>query len=109
MSVRKKILWTIFPILIVLVVFAGVLGITASFGVSTTTPSKPAASDPSVAPDLTALLNVGKGPGTDGYFEKTSSGLVAAAAGQYNSSSMVLANCWSRTGSAVPLSTSAAR
>ena len=85
MSVRKKILWTIFPILIVLVVFAGVVGITASFGVSTTTPSKPVASDPSVAPDLNALLNVGKGPGTEGYFERTSSGLVAAAAGQYNS------------------------
>jgi Glycosyl hydrolase family 26 len=79
MSSRKRIPWIIFPILIVLVLLAGVLGITASFGVSSTT-GKPAA-----APDINTLLAEGKGYTENGYFEKTSSTLVAAAAGDYNS------------------------
>ena len=73
----------IFPVLIVLVVFAGVLGITASFGLSSTTTGKPAAT--SVTAEIEALLNEGDGYTAKGYFEKTSSTLVAAAAGDYNS------------------------
>lgn len=80
---RKKIRWIIFPILIVLVVFGIVLGVTASSGDSATTPSKPQVA--TTDPQIKALLNEGKVPASDGYFEETSSGLVAAAAGDYNS------------------------
>jgi hypothetical protein len=83
MSQRKKILWISLPTLIVLVVFASVLGLTASSGDSSTTTSQPTYSP--VAADIEPLLNVGKGPADEGYFERTSSTLVAAAAGDYNS------------------------
>ena len=79
MSSRKKIPWIIFPILIAPLLFAGVLGITASFGVSSNTNGE------SAAPDINTLLAEGKGYTENGYFEKTSSALVAAAAGDYNS------------------------
>jgi hypothetical protein len=83
MSQRKKILWISLPTLIVLVVFAGVLGLTASSGDSSTTTSQPTFSP--VAADVEPLLDVGKGPADEGYFERTSSTLAAAAAGDYNS------------------------
>ena len=63
--------------------------ITASFGTSSTpqTPSQP--EDTAIAPQLNTLLNTllneGKGYTEEGYFQKTSSALVAAAAGSYNS------------------------
>jgi hypothetical protein len=38
-----------------------------------------------VAANIEPLLNVGKGPADEGYFERTSSTLAAAAAGTYNS------------------------
>jgi len=79
----KKILRTIFPTLIVLVFFAGALGITATFGNSSTAVSKPAAS--AAAAETESLLNEGSGDATSGYFEETSPTLVAAAAGDYNS------------------------
>jgi hypothetical protein len=82
MSTIKKIPRKIFPILIVLVVFAGALGITASFGNSSTT-GKPAVT--AVATDMETLLNKGNGDTTKGYFKATSLTLVAAAAGDYNS------------------------
>ena len=101
MSSRKKILWIVFPILIVLVIVAGAVRITASFGTSSTPSSKPADTATTVQPVqplqplqpapgqpntlLNTLLNEGKGYTEDGYFEKTSSALVAAAAGSYNS------------------------
>jgi hypothetical protein len=83
MSRRKKILWIVFPVLIVLVILAGTLRVTASFGTSSTPTSQPG--DPATASQLKALLNDGKGYTEEGYFEKTSSTLVAAAAGDYNS------------------------
>jgi Glycosyl hydrolase family 26 len=83
MSQRKKILWIVFPVLIVLVILAGTLRVTASFGTSSTPTSQPG--DPATASQLKALLNDGKGYTEEGYFEKTSSTLVAAAAGDYNS------------------------
>jgi len=83
MSPVKKIRWTIFPILALLVVFAGALGITASFGKSPTTTRKLA--DTAVAAEMKTLLNEGDGVTVPGYFEPTSSTLVAAAAGDYNS------------------------
>jgi len=103
MPTVKKIPRIIFPILLVPVVLAGVLGITASFRNSSTATSKPSASatansDPSVtatskppvtptaaSAELETLLNKGKGHTDKGYFEATSSTLVAAAAGGYNS------------------------
>ena len=86
MPQRKKILWIVFPILFVLIILAGTLRITASFGTSTPTsqPGDPAG-DPQTSSQLNALLNDGKGYTEEGYFEKTSSTLVAAAAGDYNS------------------------
>lgn len=83
MSRRKKILWIILPIVVVLVVFAGALGFTASSGDPSTTTTKPA--DPPVSDQIKPLLNKGAGPADEGYFERTSSALVAAAAGDYNS------------------------
>ena len=80
---RKKIPWIIFPIVIVLVVFGSILGITASSGDSSTTTGKPQAA--ATDPQIKALLNEGKDSTADSYFEDTSSGLVAAAAGEYNS------------------------
>src|SRR5215471_11899122 len=93
MPTIKKIPRMIFPILLVPVVFAGVLGITASFRNSSTATSKPsvtATGKPSVtataaSAELETLLNKGKGHTASGYFEATSSTLVAAAAGGYNS------------------------
>jgi hypothetical protein len=83
MSRRKKILWISLPTLIVLVVFASLLGLTASSGDSSTTTGQPEFSP--VAANIEPLLNVGKGPADEGYFERTSSTLAAAAAGTYNS------------------------
>ena len=83
MSRRKKIPWIVFPILIILVILAGTLGITASFGTSSTPTSQPGIT--ATAPQLKPLLSDGKGYTEAGYFEKTSSTLVAAAAGDYNS------------------------
>jgi len=83
MSRRKKILWISLPTLIALVVFASLLGLTASSGDSSTTAGQPAYSP--VAANIEPLLNVGKGPADEGYFERTSSTLAAAAAGTYNS------------------------
>jgi hypothetical protein len=74
----------IFPILIGLAVLAGALGIAASFGhSSTTTAIKPA--DSAVAREVETLLSKGKGDTAEDYFKSTSSALVAAAAGDYNS------------------------
>jgi hypothetical protein len=78
-----KILCRILPVLVVLVVFAGVLGIKASFGSPSPTPSRPAAIPAAV--DLETLLNDGEGDITPDYFKPTSGSLVAAAAGKYNS------------------------
>ena len=83
MSRRKKVLWISLPTLIVLVVFASLLGLTASSGDSSTTTGQPTYSP--VAANIEPLLNVGKGPADEGYFERTSSTLAAAAAGTYNS------------------------
>jgi hypothetical protein len=91
MSSRKKILWIIFPIFFVLVVLAGALRITASSGESSTTNSKPtvtATTGKTTKTDtreMNILLHEGKAYTESGYFEATSSSLVAAAAGDYNS------------------------
>jgi hypothetical protein len=82
-SLIKKIRRKIFPILIVLVVFTGVLGITTSCGNSSTTTGKPAVT--ARASDIQALLNEGEGDTAGRYFDETSSALVAVAAGDYNS------------------------
>ena len=71
----------IFPALAGSIVFASLLGITTSCGNSSTT----AVSGPSVSAEMKTLLNAGPGITADGYFKKTSSTLVAAAAGDYNS------------------------
>ncbi len=83
MPTIEKIPRKIFPILIVLVAIAVALGITVSCKSSSTATSKPAAT--AVGPEMQTLLNDGKGYTADGYFERTSSALVAAAAGDYNS------------------------
>jgi hypothetical protein len=88
MSTIKKIPRKIFPILIGPVVLAGALGLTASCGNPTTTTSDPAvsaAASEAVSSELKTLLNEGNGDTTKGYFKATSSTLVAAAAGDYNS------------------------
>jgi len=77
---KGKILRRILPVLVVLVIFAGVLGVRASFGSST--PSRPAAVP---VADLATLLNDGVGDTAPDYFKPTSWSLVAAAAGDYNS------------------------
>src|SRR4029077_12184295 len=69
-----KILRRIVPVLIVLVVFAGALGIKA-LG-SSSPPHQPGATP---AVDLETLLNDGQGDTTEGYFKPTSNSLVAVA------------------------------
>jgi hypothetical protein len=81
-SPRKKILRRILPILVVLVALAAALGITASFGNSSANTGKPAVI--AVSAEMKTLLNEGSGDTAEGYFEATSSTLVAAAAGDYN-------------------------
>jgi Glycosyl hydrolase family 26 len=82
MSLVKKILRRVLPILVVLVVTAGILLITASFGDSSTTAGNSAAV--AVAAEMKTLLNEGNGDTAAGYFEAPSSALVAAAAGDDN-------------------------
>jgi Glycosyl hydrolase family 26 len=88
-SAIKRILPTIFPTLSVLVVFAGVLAITTSCRNPSTTISKPkvtaAAAAAAAASETETLLNEGDGHTASGYFQATSSTLVATAAGDYNS------------------------
>ena len=85
MSTIDKIPRKIFRILVVLVVSAGVLSFVASCGdPSTTTTEKPLAAA-AVTRELKTLLNEGEGVTAKGYFEGTSSTLLAAAAGDYNS------------------------
>jgi len=79
----KKLLRKIFPTLIVLVVFAGALGVTTSCKNSSTTTRNPAVA--AGASELKTLLNEGDGVTAKGYFEATSLPLVAVAAGDYNS------------------------
>ncbi len=73
------------PIPIVLAVFVGLLGVTASCENVSTTTSKPAATATAAA-QVKALLNDGNGEDATGYFEATSPTLVAAAAGEDDSS-----------------------
>jgi hypothetical protein len=80
MSPVKKILPRSFPTLIGLLIFASALGITTSCGGPSKTDSKPA-----VSSQVQTLLDKGKSYTTEGYFKATSSTLVAAAAGDYNS------------------------
>ena len=70
----------ILPVLVVLVVFAGVLGVKASFGSSS--PGRPAAVPAAV--DLQTLLDDGVGVTSPDYLKPTSRSLLAAAAGKYN-------------------------
>jgi len=70
-------------ILVGLVVFVGALGLTASCGNSSATTGKPEAAV--LAAEMKALLKKGDGDTAKGYFEATSSTLVAAAAGDFNS------------------------
>jgi Glycosyl hydrolase family 26 len=72
-----------FPILIRFVVLAGLLGVAASCGDPPKPASKPSAAV--IAAEIKALLNKGPGDTTKGYFQATSSALVAAAAGDDNS------------------------
>jgi hypothetical protein len=81
MSAIKKIPRTIFPILIVLMAFAGALGIAAIFGNWPTGAGQPAVT---AAAEVETLLSEGSGDAVKGYFEATSPTLVAAAAGDYN-------------------------
>jgi Glycosyl hydrolase family 26 len=80
MSPVKKILPRSFPTLIGLLIFASALGITTSCGSPSKTASKPA-----VSSQIQTLLNEGNDYTTEGYFKASSSTLVAAAAGDYNS------------------------
>jgi len=72
-----------FPALLGIVALAGLLGTTASCGNSPETAGKLSAA--AAAADMKKLLNVGAGETSEGYFQKTSQTLVAAAAGTYNS------------------------
>jgi hypothetical protein len=83
MSTVRKILRRILPILTILVIFAGALVIKASFGDSSTSASKPSIA--ALAAEMKALLIEGIHDSTEGYFKRSSSALVAAAAGDYNS------------------------
>lgn len=83
MSLIKKILRKVFPILVVLVVSAGVLVITESFGNTSTTTRNSAAI--AVAAEMKTLLSEGESDTATGYFEAPSPALVAVAAGEYNS------------------------
>jgi hypothetical protein len=78
MPTAKKVLREVFPILVALGVFAGVLGIPASPG------NSPAADRAvtAVAYERNSLLTEGAGDTAAGYFEATSPALVAAAAGE---------------------------
>jgi Glycosyl hydrolase family 26 len=88
MSAMKKTQRKVIPVLVRLVIFASVLGITTSCGNSSPTASKPPASKSALAKlsrEVKALLADGGGDTTADYFQPTSSGLVAAAAGDDNS------------------------
>jgi hypothetical protein len=81
-STVKDVLRRFFPILIVLVVFAGgTLGITAALVHSSVSKREAAA----LAAERQTLLNEGYGDTSKGYFEAASSTLVAAAKGALNS------------------------
>ena len=86
----KKILPKVFPTLIVLVVFVGVLAIKTTFRKPSTAVSKPsvtaaaAAAAAAAASETKVLLQEGDGDTASGYFESTSSALMAAAAGDYD-------------------------
>ena len=80
----KKIPRRILPILIVFLVIAGALGITAIFGNSSTTASKPKIAAAVLEREQKALLKDGDGDLADGYFQATSPTLAAAAAGDYD-------------------------
>jgi len=86
MSLVKKILPRSFPTLIGLLVFASALGITTACS-DPSDPSDPSktASKPAATSQIKTLLNEGHGYTAEGYFKATSSTLVAAAAGDYNS------------------------
>jgi hypothetical protein len=80
----RKAVRKVFLISIILAVFVGVLGVTASCeNVSTTTAKPPTAA--AIAAEIKALLKEGNGKTTNGYFEAASSTLVAAAAGEEDS------------------------
>ncbi len=79
MAAKKRIV----PILMRLVVLAGLLGAAASCGSPPKPVAKPSAAATSA--EIKTLLNEGPGDTSAGYFTGTSSALVAAAAGQYNS------------------------
>jgi hypothetical protein len=85
----KKTRRKVIPVLVRLVIFASVLGIAASCGNSSATTSKPPVASKSALAKLSreakVLLAVGGGDTSKDYFQPTSSGLVAAAAGDDNS------------------------
>ena len=89
MSAVKKTQRKVIPILVRLVIFASVLGITTSCGNSSTTASKPPVAGKSalakLSPEVKALIADGGGDTSADYFQPTSSSLVAAAAGDDNS------------------------
>jgi hypothetical protein len=88
-SAMKKPSRRIIPTLVRLAVLASVLGITASCGNSSATVGKLPVPNKSasvkLSPEAKALLAVGGGDTSKDYFEATSSGLVAAAAGDDDS------------------------
>ena len=75
------------PILIVVVALAAIAGVAA--GIKISSGDSPPKSKPvavAVNPEIEALLNKGnRDDTTDDYFERTSSSLAGAAAGDYNS------------------------
>jgi hypothetical protein len=79
MATKKRIV----PILMRLVVLAGLLGAAASCGNPPKPADKPSAA--AIAAEIKTLLNKGPGDTSEDYFTGTSSALVAAAAGKYNS------------------------
>jgi Glycosyl hydrolase family 26 len=80
--IPRKIVFVL-PVLAVLVVLAGAVGLAASFRHSPATVKH--ADSPVVAPDLKAFLGAGNGDTAEDYFKATSSSLAAAADGDYNS------------------------